>query len=37
MRDKPSDVLTKNRAADMTSVDGTTKLVNEREVRSRKD
>ena len=37
MRDKPFDVLTKIRAADMTSVDGTTRLVNEREVKSRKE
>ena len=36
MWDKPFDVLTKKRVADMTSVDWATRLVNECEVRRRK-
>ena len=36
MRDKPFDVLTKNRVADMTSLDWATRLVNECEVKRKK-
>ena len=35
-RDKPLDVVTKNRVVDMTSVDWATPLVNECEVKRRK-
>ena len=36
MRDKSSDVQTKNRTADMTLVDWATRLVNKCEVKRRK-
>ena len=36
MRDKPFDVLIKNRIPNMTSVDWTTQLVDECEVKRRK-